>query len=65
MRRRPVPWPAPGAEQALAGQSLHAQAIASAARGGVAEAEPLEQNAYKVPLVVGLVEEQLESLRQA
>lgn len=58
----PVPWRARETEAVLQGARLDAATIKSAARAAVAGAEPLEQNAYKVPLVVGLVEEQLERL---
>jgi len=55
----PVPWRAAGLERALVGQKLEARTIARAAEAAVAGAEPLEQNAYKVPLVRGVVEEVL------
>lgn len=58
----PVPWRALQAEAVLQGARLDAETIKNAARAAVIGAEPLEQNAYKVPLVVGLVEEQLERL---
>jgi xanthine dehydrogenase YagS FAD-binding subunit len=60
----PVPWRAREAEAALEGARLDAKTIRAAARAAVAGAEPLEQNAYKVPLVTGLVEEQLERMAQ-
>jgi len=61
----PVPWRSKAAEQALVGRSLDAATITDAAEAAVAGAEPLEQNAYKVPLVKGLVTEQLERLAKA
>jgi xanthine dehydrogenase YagS FAD-binding subunit len=58
----PVPWRARDAEGVLQGSRLDAGTIRDAARAAVNSAEPLGQNAYKVPLVMGLVEEQLERL---
>ena len=58
----PVPWPAPAVERALTGHTLDAQTIARAAEAATAKLEPLEKNAYKVPLVRGLLRERLESL---
>lgn len=59
----PIPWRSAGLERALAGQRLEARTISRAADAAVAGAEPLAQNAYKVPLVRGLVEEVLSSYR--
>jgi xanthine dehydrogenase YagS FAD-binding subunit len=59
----PVPWRATGVEAALTGKTLDAATIASAAEAAVAGAEPLSENGYKVPLVKGLVTEQLEAIR--
>jgi xanthine dehydrogenase YagS FAD-binding subunit len=58
----PVPWRSIAAEQALAGAALDPSAIARAAEAAVVGAEPLEHNGYKVPLLAGLVTEQLEGL---
>jgi len=60
-----VPWPAPAVEKALAGRRLDRDTIAQAAAAAVARLEPLEKNAYKVPLLRGLVEERLEALAKA
>jgi xanthine dehydrogenase YagS FAD-binding subunit len=46
----PVPWPAPEAEQALAGKVLTEAAAEKAAEAAVAGARPLSQNGYKVQL---------------
>jgi xanthine dehydrogenase YagS FAD-binding subunit len=46
----PVPWPATGADQALAGNSLSADVIDKAAEAALADAKPLSQNAYKMQL---------------
>jgi xanthine dehydrogenase YagS FAD-binding subunit len=61
----PVPWPAPAVEKALQGQRLDATTIARAAEAAGEGLEPLEKNAYKVPLVRGLVRERLERLAGA
>ena len=58
----PVPWPAPAVEKALAGRRLDRDTIAQAAAAAVARLEPLEKNAYKIPLLRGLVQERLEAL---
>ena len=55
----PIPWRSLAAEEAVAGRPLTPDVIAAAANAAVAGAEPLEQNAYKVLLVKGLVEEVL------
>jgi xanthine dehydrogenase YagS FAD-binding subunit len=51
----PVPWRAPKAEEFLAGKSLSADTLAEAARLALDGAQPLEKNAYKVPLAQTLV----------
>jgi len=55
----PTPWRLQAVEKLLVGQRLDAKLIARAAAAAVAGAKPLEHNAYKVPLVQGLVEEVL------
>ena len=51
----PVPWRVPKAEEFLKGKALDADALAGAARLALEGAEPLSQNAYKVPLTQTLV----------
>jgi len=58
----PVPWRSRTAEQALIGAPLDASAVARACEAAVLGAQPLEHNGYKVPLLKGLVAEQLETL---
>jgi xanthine dehydrogenase YagS FAD-binding subunit len=58
----PVPWRAVEAEKTLTGRRLDAAAATQAAIGSTHGAEPLSQNAYKVALVHGLVEEALLAL---
>jgi xanthine dehydrogenase YagS FAD-binding subunit len=55
----PIPWRVRDVEQALVGRKLDAGAMARAAEIAVAEAEPLTDNAYKIALVRGVVEEVL------
>ncbi len=58
----PIPWRVPAAEQAIVGQRLDAKTIAKAAAAAIAGAQPLSENAYKIDLVKGLVEEGLGAL---
>ncbi len=55
----PKPWRSPAAEAALVGKQLDAVTTRAATQAAVADAEPLEQNGYKVLLVKGIVEESL------
>jgi xanthine dehydrogenase YagS FAD-binding subunit len=58
----PVPWRAVEAEKVLAGRPLDAETASAVAEASVANAEPLEYNGYKVPLVRGLVYQTLLSM---
>ena len=58
----PKPWRSLAAEAALTGKQLDATTARTAAQAAVADAEPLEQNRYKVLLVKGIVEESLLAL---
>ena len=51
----PIPWRVPAAEKFLVGKQLNADVLAEAAKIALAEAKPLEKNAYKVPLAQTLV----------
>lgn len=55
----PVPWRAKQAEAALEGQAPTAELFESAALAATEPAKPLPGNAYKVPLVQGLLREVL------
>ena len=55
----PVPWRSKATEKVLRGQRIDAALAARAADAAVADADPLEQNGYKVPLLHGAVEESL------
>ncbi len=58
----PAPWRSPEAEQALIGKPLDAATAEAAAAAAVKPAVPLAENAYKVPLVRGILEETLLAL---
>ena len=51
----PVPWRVPEAEKYLVGKELKPDVLAEAGKIALAEARPLEKNAYKVPLAQTLV----------
>lgn len=55
----PVPWRAEAVETAIRGKRLDRQTITQAADAVVAEAQPLEKNAYKIPLFRGVIEDEL------
>jgi xanthine dehydrogenase YagS FAD-binding subunit len=55
----PVPWRARAAEQALDGQPLSPQVIRAAGAAALLGARPMEHNAYKLPLVRAVVEQEL------
>jgi len=58
----PKPWDAPAAARALVGQPMGSAAWTAAGVAAVADADPLDQNGYKVHLVKGLLFRALESL---
>jgi xanthine dehydrogenase YagS FAD-binding subunit len=58
----PIPWRSLNVEQALIGQKLDAKTIARAAAAAVVGARPLAQNAYKLDMLKGVVEEGLARL---
>jgi len=51
----PIPWRVPAAEAYLTGKTLNPDVLAEAGKIALAEAKPLEKNAYKVPLTQTLV----------
>jgi len=51
----PIPWRVPAAEKFVIGKSLTPAVLAETAKIALAEAKPLEKNAYKVPLAQTLV----------
>ncbi len=60
----PVPWRSLEVEEAITGKQLDASTIAHAAKAGVKNAEPLEQNGYKIPLFKAVLEEELAAIAQ-
>jgi xanthine dehydrogenase YagS FAD-binding subunit len=51
----PIPWKVPEAEKFLIGKALNREVLAQAAKLALKDAQPLEKNAYKVPLTETLV----------
>ena len=51
----PIPWRVPAAEKFVTGKSLTPDVLAETAKIALADAKPLEKNAYKVPLAQTLV----------
>lgn len=51
----PIPWRVPAAEQLLEGQPVTPELAEAVGVAAVAGARPLEKNAYKVPLIRGVV----------
>jgi len=51
----PIPWRVPAAEKFLVGKKLTPDVLAETAKIALADAKPLEKNAYKVPLAQTLV----------
>jgi xanthine dehydrogenase YagS FAD-binding subunit len=51
----PVPWRVPVAEKFIVAKALSPDVLSEAARLALADAKPLEKNAYKVPLTQTLV----------
>ena len=58
----PIPWRAQAAEQAILGRRLTAEAVSATAEAAMKGAEPLEKNAYKIPMFKGLIAEVLPAL---
>jgi xanthine dehydrogenase YagS FAD-binding subunit len=60
----PVPWRSKEVENAIIGQRLDADIMAKAGEAAVRDAQPLEQNDYKIPLFRGMIEEELTAIRK-
>lgn len=58
----PVPWRSVEAEKVVKGTRLDRDRAAQAAEAVVKNAEPMEQNEYKIPLFRGLIEQQLMAI---
>jgi len=61
----PIPWRVPAAEKFVIGKSLTPEVLAETAKIALAEARPLEKNAYKVPLAQTLVRRALAKAGQS
>jgi xanthine dehydrogenase YagS FAD-binding subunit len=55
----PIPWRSKEVEEAITGRRLDADTVVQAAEVAVKNADPLEKNAYKIPLFRGIIEEEL------
>ena len=58
----PIPWRSKMAEDALTGQPIDEERARRVAEAAVRNAEPLDHNGYKIPLVKGIVVESLLAL---
>lgn len=58
----PIPWRVPAAEKFLMGKRLQTDVLAEAATMALKDAQPLEKNAYKVPLTQTLVRRALAKI---
>jgi xanthine dehydrogenase YagS FAD-binding subunit len=61
----PVPWRSTELEEVVTGKRLDEATVRKAVEAAVQKAKPLEQNAYKMPLLRGLIEEQLLAIARA
>src|SRR5512136_2417103 len=61
----PVPWRSKEVEEGVIGKRLDEATVRKAAEAAVQKAKPLDQNAYKIPLLRGLIEEQLLVIAKA
>ena len=55
----PMPWRATEAEEVVKGRPLNRNRIVKAAETALKNAEPMEQNEYKIPLFRNLIEQQM------
>jgi len=53
----PIPWRSPEAEAVLKGKAITLELAEQAGKAAVAKAQPLAQNAYKVPLAQAIVKQ--------
>ncbi len=61
----PTPWRLPEVEKAIVGTELDDATIEKISLLAVRGAEPLEKNAYKIPMFKGVIQEQIQALRGA
>ncbi len=60
----PIPWRSKEVEEVIKGKRLDVQIIRQAAEAAVQKALPMEQNAYKIPILSSVIEEQLQAIAQ-
>jgi xanthine dehydrogenase YagS FAD-binding subunit len=61
----PIPWRSREVEEVITGKRLDGETVAKAAEATVKNAHPLKNNGYKVPLLRGVIEEELFKIGQA
>jgi xanthine dehydrogenase YagS FAD-binding subunit len=61
----PVPWRSREAEKVITGRRLDSRVAAEAAEAAIKGAHPLGENGYKIPLVRGMLEEELQDIGKA
>jgi xanthine dehydrogenase YagS FAD-binding subunit len=59
-----IPWRSKEVEEVIKGKRLDVQIIRQAAEAAVQKALPMEQNAYKIPILRSVIEEQLQAIAQ-
>lgn len=55
----PVPWRSKEVEDVITGNSINGKIAAEAARAAVKKADPMSKNQYKIPLLKGVIKEEL------
>lgn len=60
----PIPWRSKEVEAVITGKRLDAEIIKKAGEAAVQKARPMEQNAYKIPILRSVIEEQLQAIAQ-
>lgn len=58
----PIPWRVPKTEEIIVEQGISAESIQQACDAAVEDAHPMSQNAYKLPLIKGLLKKALHQL---
>ena len=61
----PIPWRSKTVEDAIVAKRLNAGTVERASEAVVKDADPLEHNAYKIPLFRGLIEEELTRIAKS
>lgn len=61
----PVPWRSREVEETITGRRLDANVAANAGEAAIRAAEPMEKNAYKIPLLRAVVAQELHAIAQA